>query len=928
MGIWSSLRRFSANTGRQSPERSRRSRARRAKPPKARNLRVEQFEHRLLLSINPLGGDFNGYLYDVDLATGAATNQRYTYLGDTAGLAFDQTGVLYALTADSASDPNALYQVDPTSGFPMARIGDTGLTITEGELDFDPTTGVLYGLQDTTSGLQLFRVNLTTGAGTLVGQVVATVAGEDLSAMAFDGTGACYVLDTGNDQLFEVDKATAAVLSTTPLGIDLGGGAGMAFSPETGDLYVVDGSDGTTAGTNTLYTYFPQAGSLVPVGPTGFVNGLSELEFYPEWDFGDAPAGYSTLFADDGARHLLVPNFRLGTTNDGEPDGQPSATAMGDDVNGLDDEDGVVFTSAITAGLPANVTVTASAAGWLDAWVDFDGSGSWDPGEQIFAWQPLVAGPNNLSFQAPAGAAKGDTFARFRFSSVGGLSPTGPAFDGEVEDHMVVVVRALSPNLVAVIPNVGDVIAEGTELYVAPTELLFLFNEGQILDPASVDAIEIVRSVDGTFDDGNDEVVEYGWIGLGDQPHEVITRFAETLPDDLYRITIVGSGLFPLQNTAGEPFNNGVDELIHFELDLGAQVVAVVPQPVSRQGPVLQQDRNVIEVYFNDDPLDQDAAEKHEFYQLLVTQGTATPVDDVPVNPADDPIIPASVVYDSAANKATLTFSKNLEDYGTGVFRLRIGNQYQMIQTSTMALDIVDAGPLFRLDNRTLQPVPGSALADGDTFTLSDGSGEVVFEFEDLSVGDGVSAGHVEVQFRPPDYPNPGDPGDTADQVAQAIRNAINLATRTPGLYMVAGLSTVVVTDLTPGIVVTPISDLETTESGGTAQFTVVLQSKPTDDVTIDVASDTPTEGTASPTSLTFTPINWNESQPVTVTGVNDVEALDDGPVTYTIVIGPAVSVDSHYDGINPDDVSMANVNDVHSDILITPLSGLTTTES
>jgi len=678
MGIWSSLRRFSANAGRQPPERSRRNRARRAKSPKARNLRVEQFEHRLLLSINPLGGDFNGILYDVDLITGTATNPRDTGLGDTAGLAIDQTGVVYALTANSAADPNALYRVDPVTGT-STKVGNTGLTVTEGELDFDPTTGLLYGVQDTTSGLQLFRVNPTTGAGTIVGQLVSTVSGQDFSAMAFDGTGRCYVLDTGNDEVSEVDKWTAAILSTSALTVDLGGAAGMAFSPETGMLYVADGSDGTNAGTNTLYSLFPGSGSLAPIGWTGLTDGLSELEFWPEWDFGDAPAGFPTLLVDNGARHLVLPNFRLGTTNDGELDGQPSGTALGDDLNGLDDEDGVVFSSSITAGLPVNVTVSASVAGRLDGWVDFDGSGSWEPGEQVFASEPLLPGPNNLSFQAPPGAATGNTFARFRFSSVGGLSPTGPAPDGEVEDHMVIVVRTLSPNLVAIIPNVGEEITEGAELYVAPRELLFRFNEGQSIDPTSLDGIQIVRSVDGTFDDGNDAVVEYGWIGLADQPHEVIVRFAETLPDDSYRITVVGSGLAPLRNIAGEPFNNGVDEVIHFELNLGAQVVAVVPQPVSRQGSVLQQDRDVIEVYFNDDPLDQAAAEKEELYQLIATQGTVEPADDGP------PIHPSSAVYDPAANKVTLTFDNvdhDLTHYGTGAFRLRIGNEYHEVATS------------------------------------------------------------------------------------------------------------------------------------------------------------------------------------------------------------------------------------------------------
>jgi len=59
----------------------------------------------------------------------------------------------------------------------------------------------------------------------------------------------------------------------------------------------------------------------------------------------------------------------------------------------------------------------------------------------------------------------------------------------------------------------------------------------------------------------------------------------------------------------------------------------------------------------------------------------------------------------------------------------------------------------------------------------------------------------------------------------------------------------------TPGITVTPTSGLETTESGGTDTFTVVLNTQPTDDVTIGLSSNDLTEGTVSPASLTFDPV-------------------------------------------------------------------------
>ncbi len=108
------------------------------------------------------------------------------------------------------------------------------------------------------------------------------------------------------------------------------------------------------------------------------------------------------------------------------------------------------------------------------------------------------------------------------------------------------------------------------------------------------------------------------------------------------------------------------------------------------------------------------------------------------------------------------------------------------------------------------------------------------------------------------------------------------------------------------GITVTPTSGLITTEGGGTDTFTVVLDVPPTDDVTIDLSSSDTNEGTVSPSTLTFTPANWDVPQLVTVTGVDD-NRLDDNQA-YTIVTSAAASMDAIYDGVDPADVSVTNL--------------------
>jgi hypothetical protein len=154
-----------------------------------------------------------------------------------------------------------------------------------------------------------------------------------------------------------------------------------------------------------------------------------------EIDYGDAPdPTYPTLLASNGASHLAT-GIMLGTSRDGELDGQPSVNADGDG----DDEDGVLFYGTPVPGGLGTVDVTVSANGFLNAWVDFNQDGDWSDGEeQIFTDQAVAAGVNTLSFNIPATASTtAAPYARFRVDSGGGLGPTGQAADGEVEDYLV-----------------------------------------------------------------------------------------------------------------------------------------------------------------------------------------------------------------------------------------------------------------------------------------------------------------------------------------------------------------------------------------------------------------------------------------------------------------------------------------------------------
>ena len=202
----------------------------------------------------------------------------------------------------------------------------------------------------------------------------------------------------------------------------------------------------TTYGTAQVF------GTSGKIGPRPDLN-ASITNFPPPqnyYDWGDAPdLPYPTLSTNNGANHQINPAIFLGNFIDAEANGQPNFSASGDDlIGGPDDEDGVTFNTILRPGSTANITVVASIQGFLNAWIDLNGINIWsDPGEQIFTNLMLMPGPNNLTFSVPATAMIGNTYARFRFSSLPGLVFLGPATDGEVEDYAVFIDEPIPDNI-------------------------------------------------------------------------------------------------------------------------------------------------------------------------------------------------------------------------------------------------------------------------------------------------------------------------------------------------------------------------------------------------------------------------------------------------------------------------------------------------
>ncbi|MFK8112175.1 MAG: hypothetical protein AB8B91_08220, partial [Rubripirellula sp.] len=288
------------------------------------------------------------------------------------------------------------------------------------------------------------------------------------------------------------------------------------------------------------------------------------------------------------------------------------------------------------------------------------------------------------------------------------------------------------PRLISVAANSGEQfdLDGNNQLDVAPRELTFRFDGAQPLDPNTLAAIQIRASGgDGSFDDGNEETIIPGFLGFADDNNSriVVARFAETLPDDQYVIEVAGfddtdpnGTIVGLRNQLGELFCPPGSEgsarpmqQIFMDIEVGPQVVAIVPQPIVGVGAARMQLRDTIHVYFNDDPLSNPNAGvvtnsnsslpvvNPQFYKLLFTEDTVENTDDTLV-------LPTTVEYDPALNRAVLTFTGNdLSDLvpttgvdgtmnnGAGTFRLRVGRGEALPSAPTSLNGSVDAGDTF-----------------------------------------------------------------------------------------------------------------------------------------------------------------------------------------------------------------------------------------
>jgi len=208
-----------------------------------------------------------------------------------------------------------------------------------------------------------------------------------------------------------------------------------------------------------------------------------------------------------------------------------------------------------------------------------------------------------------------------------------------------------------------------------------------------------------------------------------------------------------------------------------------------------------------------------------------------------------------------------------------------------------------------------------DTFTVvldSEPTGDVVFDVSASDIGEAIVS-PMTLTFTTANWDDTqtvtvtgvDDDLDDGDQ-SSTVTVAVNAGSTDDASYDALSDQTVSVTTVDDDDTGFSLSETtaSVTEAGSTDTFTVVLDSEPTGDVVFDVSASDIGEAIVSPLTLTFTTANWDDTQTVTVTGVDD--DLDDGDQssTVTVAVNAGSTDDASYDALSDQTVSVTTVDD------------------
>ena len=219
---------------------------------------------------------------------------------------------LFGTTGYGGGSSSTLVELDPATGALVATIGPVGYLVNG--LDYDPTSGVLYGgtSYNESNFNGLIQISMTTGAGTPVG---ANYWGRGdrlaITNITVNSAGAMYGWSEWCDCLVSIDKATGVAT-------DVGGSGvstyeyGLSFN-STDVLYLVNG-DGSFYTVDTGSGAATYHGSVGQTAHHGDFHPVSDLYYGLTWTYGSPrtllvctlAGGSCSALAEVGALHTLA----------------------------------------------------------------------------------------------------------------------------------------------------------------------------------------------------------------------------------------------------------------------------------------------------------------------------------------------------------------------------------------------------------------------------------------------------------------------------------------------------------------------------------------------------------------------------------------------------------------------------------------------
>ncbi|UFH56461.1 beta strand repeat-containing protein [Spirosoma sp. KNUC1025] len=302
---------------------------------------------------------------------------------------------------------------------------------------------------------------------------------------------------------------------------------------------------------------------------------IDDISFGLTCDHGDAPASYGTTNANLGVGHIITPTLTIGTTVDQEPDGISGTTALGDDQNGTDDEDGVASFPALNVSttsydLTVAVNNKLSKEATLSGWIDFNRNGTFDANERAQVVVPKNTTSVILHWTGLSGLSAGVTYARLRIATLASDVdlPTGAADDGEVEDYTLNISLNISGTVYNDANGLSDNTVSGTGTNAGGLNaILFDNTTGKVAATTPV-AANGTYSFTATAGDGYTVYVTSNTATVGSTTIPTITLPTGWVNTGEYSGTGAGNdgtvnGILPLGtvNTSVSTANFGIEQL-------------------------------------------------------------------------------------------------------------------------------------------------------------------------------------------------------------------------------------------------------------------------------------------------------------------------------------------------------------------------------